>query len=392
MTAFWILVAIGAVIYFVRKARAATTPAAADRELLQRQHEPEGAREVSVTGLTRSAPRGRAWDFHVLPDGGVFVLSSAVTLTVRGDAGRVREMDEWLRTSASVYFPERAIRLAIFMSRHNLECPEVEDFRKKIVRQVRNGAKAKVQAEQDPAVLSGDPELAKDLLAQAEHDVYEELAERPSYWRTLDEIEIERPADLSADDAFLASVSHDPAKLRHFSNALGRTVRVAIVREGQGLPEWVELVNAGLAWRGTDIPPAALARVYKLADINAAAKLQKPVRRKADAAAVLTPEVIARLPDISRAFLVKPVPEEIQRGVEQFGWAVCHANLFLETIRCAEHVKMALERTESEFDEWLIDGDCCKKARSAADRQPTRRRPKNLPPYHVGCSAYVQVH
>lgn len=371
-----IVVVVGIVIFFILKATA------------------------TQSGLTsasdRVAPRGPAWE--TTTENGILNLipSKSVSLSLVGNKDGVHEVERFLSKSATVHFPERALKLAILMSRHNVECPEVEQWRKKIVSTVHGAAKKEVAKRRDVVALAqGDSDLTDDVLNDLMFDAvdraYEELSERPSYFRSLDELEVVRPEKLNSDDAFLELASHDPERIQQYFHIEGRAGKVVFVDEDQRLQEWIELVSSGLATRGPEISAAALVAAYKLADINAAVQAAKPIRRKADAVAFLTPEVVARLPNINRAFMYKPLDQKLAQGMRDFGWIYCHACLLLETLRCAEHVKVQLEHGIGKDDAWHIEGECCKPSRSASERESTRRLPAKLPPFHVGCQAKLNI-
>lgn len=330
------------------------------------------------------------WSPSQTKAGLVVTLSSDVTLTFSGGAEATREVENYLRSSSNLHYPERALRLALLMSRLNVECLEVEEWRKKLVASIQRRARAKIDAKATMAELhKSDPDLYKEILEDAEQEAFENLEENPCFWRTLDELLIPRPKNLSDDDMFLAYINNSIEVLSAF-NLTWVKPGTAVRLTDHGFVEWTKLVNAGLALRGADTPTDALVNLYKLAELNAVLQLPKPFRKKADAKVAITSDLILKLPDISKVFYLKPMPKNIEAAEEAFGWGLTHAKLVLDTVRTFEAVQMAIADSRGDEAQFQIYGECCKKSVAASGRNPTTRLPPKLPPFHISCDARLE--
>lgn len=325
----------------------------------------------------------------------VLKLSESVSITLQGPLNAGQEIERYLVQTRGERFPERAPGLAILMSRLNIEVPEIEAFRKSILTKVERAALSAVAKNRDIGELrTNDPELLNDLLEEREQEAYEELDGRPSHWRDLSELRVPRPSALEGDDALLAKVNHDPNLLWVYSGFAGDQARARRVPDGESIEPWVALVETGLAMRGADIPAENLVTAFTLAELNAALRPEKPIRRKAAARDLLTGEAVNLLPDIRRVFLLKPMDAEARRALEGFEWVRTQAALLVETVASAEQSQVAMLTAPvgTRGAHWSVYGECCARARALQERSDdSGRRPRQLPPFHIGCEARVEV-
>lgn len=322
-------------------------------------------------------------------------LSDSVTVTLQGPISAAQEVESYLVRSRGKSFPDRAPGLAVLMSRLNVEVPEIEEFRKSVLAKVQRAAVAAVSKNRDIAKLRAeDPDLLQDLLETAEEEALEALDGRPSMWRTLDELRVSRPTTLEADDALLAKVKHDARLLWVYSGFASDQAKARRVRDEESIEPWVALVDSGLATRGADIPAENLVTAFTLAELNDALKPDKPIRRKAAAVPQLTGPALAALPGIRRTFLVKPLDADTTRAIEGFEWVRTQAALLVETVASAEFSQIAMLKAPqgTRGAHWSVFGECCSRARKLQDQDDVSgRRPRQLPPYHIGCEARVEV-
>ena len=349
----------------------------------------EDLRSERQSDAVTSDLRAPAWTAVASDNGIVVKLSSDVTFTLAGPPAAAHEVETYLRSTGHLHYPERALKLALLMSRLNVGCPEIEAWRARLIASVERQARSAASVRQSaPDLEDSDPDLYREIFEEARDEAFAELEEKPSSWRSLDELATPRPHKLSDDDAFLDYVGHDIEVLRAFDQTWVRAGAATRLHD-RGFVEWTKLVDAGLALRGADIPSEALVKVFKLSELNEAIRPPKPIRRKAEAEAQLTKQAIANLPNIGRVFYLKSMPPEVEAAEEAFGWSLTHAKLLLDTVRTFESVAKTLESAEGEGEYW-IHGECCKASINAGGREPSRRLPARLPPFHISCEARLE--
>jgi hypothetical protein len=341
----------------------------------------------------RRAPIAVPWETRPTERGLALELPGSITLTLIGDADGPASLEQLLRATMGQRFIERSGALAVAMSRANVECPEVEAWRVKSLaaadRLLRKKLKEEIAA--DPEFLEdfdGDEQAALDSLYG---DAADELPECASHWIGRDLLRVPRPESLASDDVLLDHVQDRPEAvyaLFRLADRIGRGFRPS---KWDWMPGIDALIEAGAARRGTDLPPEAVIEATKMADLRAALPEGVKIRRKADALPHLTEQVIERLPGLEEVVFIDPLPDQVAAALPAWRWSSVHAQLLLETIVCAERVAATLEEPLGEGDEWAISGDCCKRSRAAAERDSSRRKPKALPPFHVGCQAELEV-
>jgi hypothetical protein len=382
----WIVVAAIFIVIFVFRRRRRRRAAKPQVSVTISHASGSTLSSLGASVPNRNASRKDFWEWAETKTNLSITLSADVRLTFTGGSA-ARKVEEFLRTSSDLRYPERAMRLAVMMSELNIECLEVEQWRNRIVASVRSQAKSLIESQHNALELrDSDPDLLQELISTAEDDLLHEMDERPSGWRTFEELSISRPRDLQEDDLFLSYVKNDYDILIAYSQCRGRP-RKAVRLHDRGFVEWTRLVEAGLALRGSDVPLESLIEVFSIVQLNEILKPTKPIRRKKDALALFTPQIVHKLPDISKIFYLKPVPAEVESSERAFSWASTHAKLILDTVRTYEAVVLALQRINGEYSYFHVYGECCKESRKAQEREPTERLPKRLPPFHIGCEA-----
>lgn len=317
---------------------------------------------------------------------GVLELSRDVRLTLKGEPAAVAEVEAFLRTMPS----QRggyAERLAMLQARLNVECPEVEAFRAKVVKAADKAGRDAVRIA-DPDLEQKDPTAFEELVEEASNDAFDTLDERPGDWIPLEHLRIERPTNLDTDDYLMERLGHERALVTALGYFGGAHDRAFAVERNEWLQPMIQLCERGFAVRGPDIPLDKLAASYALKDLNEALRPPKPIRRKAQAAEAMTPEVAARLPKVSLRFYIAPLGDKLEEALLAYAWAPTHARLIVTTVRTAlESAGTVADREAG--DGWQIMGECCKRARDAELAEPTKRRPARMPPFHIGCGATV---
>lgn len=338
-----------------------------------------------------SGPEITAWRSEDVPEGQKLVLSERVTLTLRGpSAGAVVEK---LRATMGMEWQSRIPQIALSLARHNVECPEVDSWRRRLRALADQLSRETVATGHDIAKLAqDDPDLLSDLLERARNAAFDEVTELHGLdGRARRELNVRRPRDLTTDDALLGRLN-DAALMGVYAYAADWAGEAVRIDEGGDLDEWVKLAEAGLVLRGDAVPPEALAKVYTLEELNAALQPEKPIRRRVAAALLLTPEAAARLPDIRRVFYVITPEPGTAEALAAFAWAMAHARLLVITADTAERTATAIREGRAAGAEMFsISGDCCKDSESM-ERKPMHVLPASLPPYHIGCRARVLAH
>lgn len=339
---------------------------------------------------TPRAPSSPPWSLSRTSRGAEIQLPGSLSLSLDGEPSSIDSVMAFLNRTMGQRFPGRLGELAMLMSRLNVESPEVEAWRQKIVGQLQPKVTRATKALEKNEDYEGcDPE---ELMSDAAIDLLDEHSERPSEYVEWLDLVVDRPTALSDDDAFLAYVDHEPAALAALlgnTQRIGRAVRIEDERWREG---WNRLVTCGAAVRGDRAPAEALVDAVTIKDLRAALPDGVKIRRKTDAIEHLDEAVRQHLPGLDRVYYLKPLTDEISRGLMPFRWALTHSRLLLETLVCAERCAAALEQPRQQGDMYEIYGDCCTRSRKASERDPATRKPKALPPFHIACTAEVEVH
>ena len=334
-------------------------------------------------------PEITAWRAEDVPEGQTLILSDRVSLTLRGpNAGAVVEQ---LRATIGMEWQARIPQIALSLARHNVVCPEIDAWRQRLRALADDLARKTVATGHHIAKLGhDDPDLLSDLLERARNAAFDEVAElRGLDWYARRELNIRRPRDLTTDDALLGRLN-DSGLMGAYAYAADRAGEAVRIDAGDDLEEWVKLAEAGVVRRGDAVPPEALAKVYTLEELNAALQPETPIRRRVAAALLLTPEAVARLPDIGRVFYVITPEPGTAEALAAFAWATAQARLLVITVDTAERAaKAILEGQAAGTQMFSIDGVCCKESESM-EHEPMRRPPGSVPPYHIGCRARLQ--
>lgn len=383
-----IVAAVILVLYalYVRFVRTSKAPAKSGGATLPRKS--SDARGIEVT----------LWKSEDIPNGQSVKLSNSVTLTFIGAgadkvtqflAGTVhRERDPEKRVQLA---RARTLNLALLMSQENIECPEVDAWRVAVLKRIEKAARAAV-AEGGLLAEPGrftDEEI-EEALQDARSDALADVGV-PDYIE-LEELAAPRPDDPTVDDALIARLSQhvpDVGDLMFYIKHAGTLIESHADRSKASLSA---LTAAGFALPGHAAPPDAIVERYKVAELRAAIEESQKIRRKAEAVSLLTADVAVRLPGIDRMFYIKPLSAQDAAAMAAFRWIHTHAELIATTFRCAERAAIAVAESRGLPDvAFTISGECCRESKAWANRDLSRRRPTSLPPFHIGCTAELEV-
>lgn len=288
-------------------------------------------------------------------------------------------------------FIERLGELTILTSTRNVESPDVEQWRTKIVKQALPKVEKEVARQMSADDFDEENYDYDDVFDDVASDYFYEHSERPSDYIELRDLLLDRPASITQDDQLLDYLNNDPKALYFLLKNYHWIGRAMWARDRVWRPGLDALVESGAALWGKEIPVSALIDGIKIADLRKALPDEVKIRRKSDALEHIDETVLNKLPDLDDWFYIKALPGSLEAGVDAVRWSYNHARLILETFVCSERCAAMLELPKEPGAEYQIEGDCCARSRKAAERDPSSRKPRSLPPFHVACSAAVSV-
>ncbi len=340
------------------------------------------------------------------PDG-AWILNSDSTfpLTLEGITQPTAEeikkiLDE--QFSGGTYYAAIDALVAI-IARSNVRCREVDEyvtqFRPQYLQEIESLKQS--SAEWTPA----SEKDREDLVSTFRQQAMESLDIRPDCdLETLFECE---PTDATFDDALIDRFGYD--NFRFYLRYAGNLNKVRVIPAGHYERSGFDnLVTAGLAIRGPDIPLSAILEAFKLKEMAGLVPESTfpAFRKKAQAVGYLMmlPDIkerIGRVRALRELFQLKPLPEEFSKvDLRRISATWKHANevasLIARTYVQSCYAKQHLGRDQKllpSITGWGVlslprQGSCPYCKRAAAKLYPKHRPPQV--PLHIGCCCLVQ--
>lgn len=344
---------------------------------------------VIDTGALRAAGEGE-WVLN--PKAPLFLTLVGSTKTVAQEVQAALKLNQ--------FGAHKAHELTLLVACHNLRFKEVDAFLEAL--RPRYEEQLSRFKASHPEWTSASEKDREDLLTQFEVQLRSSLGIDIGQ---ADLIELLKgpSAAFEVDDALLKQFGNHLDLYPFYLSQLGRVSKVATVKaDDWSRPQWERLVELGKALRGKDILRADVLESMKLKELNDLLQgvLEKPATRKAKAieAALALPDIDARLEKVlafRELFTVVPpdgVPlEQLQAS---FRYANQLALVVQQTYVTGVSTLETLQERKQDadiYDAWEVMNwkqphpQCaqafCKK---------TARKPSQLPPFHVGCTCFLQ--
>lgn len=332
-----------------------------------------------------------------VPNGYILNPRSPLPLSLLGLS---RERTLALKSKLDVAWIEHGVieETALLFAKENLRCPEIEAFSSELKRAV--DLEVERQRASSPEWASASEKDREDLLAMFTEAAIDKLPTRPGRMRELGALLAGPPEDATVDDALLArfGVDADAYKSYMYLAAGARVVR-SVPADDYYRKRFELFAAQGLARRGLDIPMPDILSSLRLKDLNGFLKgtVAKPVGRKAKAI-----ELVLTLPDLKDRLsktmsfrelfqILPPEGMDVDAIARSFAWASAVAQLLCYTYSAGNRSL----RTISERGDYgsrrfkVMAGECCASC-TPLDGKTYKSRPTKLPPYHLGCSCWLE--
>lgn len=340
-----------------------------------------------------------------------FNSDTAFPLTLRGlDGTTARSIHDIFSGLVSGW--DKRQKIVPLIAKLNIECVEIDDY----VRNYRSAYLAAVEnsKQQSPEWRSSGELDREDMLLEFRRTAVSSLPVVPQASRNYHESSYdcavalfdEKPADITVDDDLINRFGFD--NIQFYLRVYDPTAACQPCHERDlDHPErkqFENLVTAGLAVRGIDIPPASIVAGLRLKDMNelVSGLAPKPFGRKAKAA-----EFLLQLPDLKERigkelplrsfFCPLPLPAEfsrveLQKVADSIAYAALISSLVVQTFQAARQFKETVGSDSQFVSGWSVEADqtACKTCRDAAARKYARRNPPNLP-IHIGCRCWLRT-
>jgi len=331
------------------------------------------------------------------PNSWVLKPRSPLPITVEDVSKDAAEKLKFLLERAT-YWSEKVPQIAYLIAVSNARFKEVDEFLTDYRRFFDTKIDSAITASKDWVDASERDKTA--LMAEFRMQVKDEM---PIYVEGVDELLSGRPTDFTMDDALLKRFSGDAELYEFYLSRLRRVDKAEVVKaEWSWWKSWEKLADMGLALRGRDIPRKAILETLKLADLNDLLRdsALKPFRRRAQAmdAALAMPDLDARLSDkiaFREQFLIL-APEDLDTTTlrDCFSYASALALLVQRTYfsgRQTLEIIDEYQQDRSSYEGWKITNAEEPMPLCAAKYcREFKRMPKNLPPFHVGCTCELE--
>jgi hypothetical protein len=297
------------------------------------------------------------------------------------------------------YWSEKIPQIAYIIAATNAKFQEVDDFISK--------CKPIFDAEiESLKAASPDWKEASERDREALMDEFRQQAKAkmPVHAEGIEDLLSGEPTNISIDDTLLRRFGGNATLYEFYLSTLGRAGKVQIVKaEASWRKSWEELVGMGLALRGKDIPRNALLETLKLADLNDLLRgtTPKPLTRKAPAidALIALPDLDARLSDrisYREHFLIQPPGDVDVKDLRNcFAYASALALLVQSTYFSARNTLRTVQEYQedpSSYDGWSVTNTDEPVPQCAVQYcRDYKRKPKSLPPFHIGCTCELEL-
>lgn len=321
---------------------------------------------------------------------------SPLPLTIRrGSISDAKEMKKMLDGEAQ--WQQNLSELTFLIAQHNIECIELEEF----IYQARSESSGYIEKRKHGSKewIQSSEKDKSDLTREFQVAALENLSTKPANNQALSTLIFGDPGDVTVDDELLHIFSGNKGLYHFYISALGWSSEVnRIPADHYDRKNWESLVDLGLAKRGKDIPVEELLDDLRIKDINEyfSDRLDKKLTRKARDIefAATQPDVLDVLSKhISfREMFQISEPEGIELSSIRtcYEYAAAQAKIIRDTYVTGYHTLDTLENArEAEYDGWEIKAeDCCRQCSKLSGKK-TKRKPSNLPPFHIGCTCSI---
>lgn len=289
--------------------------------------------------------------------------------------------------------------LTFLIAQNNIQCIEVNEFisglqqevETHINQQIHNSSEWDIASEKDQA----------DMLLEYRATAIENLSTHPSNEQALATLLYGEPHDDTADDELLSLFSGNVGLYRFYMMSLGRSSLkpVKVAADDYYRKQYEELVNLNFARRGKDIPLADMLEGLRMKDINEmfADRLEKKFGRKAQAVeyALSQPDAIDILGkhiSFREMFqILEPENLDVAELKQCYEYAGALAEIIRDTYVTGYRTLDTLEDArDADYDGWEIEAEDCCRSCSKVNGKKTKRKPANLPPFHIGCTCSLE--
>lgn len=315
------------------------------------------------------------------------ILKNANLATAKKVSDTLGNMPSWGDPSELTYL----------ISQHNLEFPQIDEIISNIKPKIESSVEQQINSCEE--WNESDNLDREDLKTEFIINAIESIDFGCISEDIIETLVFHKPEDLTADDEFLKSYSGDKNLLHFYFFQIGRGPRlVKIEADSHARSTWNEMVKTGLALQGKNIPIELLAKKLKVKEINEmfSDRLDKKIRLKSDAIsyAMEQPDLlekVSKIISLRELFVINP-PDDVDVSVLEscYRYAGALAKIVQDThnrcIRIEQTLKLAKPKSI-----WGIESeDCCHEC-SSLDGKEYKTKPKNLPPYHIGCNCRLDI-
>jgi hypothetical protein len=390
MWLFWLIVAAVIVFWLLKKSKASEGRSSASVSA--------PSAKISVSSRNGSSEQQTKVGYQATSDGGFqiggnlpFPLTlygldrdDAAKLVSAMELGQEYEIGEWF---------------GHLVAEKNVRCKELDDWLADAKPAI---AKLVAQRAQASTEWASATDLDKqDILAEFQGSAVDQLPVRPGFVDSATTLLFEEPHDITVDDALLSRFKDNPKNYQALLYAISAGSKVQAVPAGDYRRKtFEELTEKGFMRRGQEISleDVLAGMTMKQMQEIAGSDAPKKFTRKAQAIEFLMslPDVRQRLEKVisfRELFQLKPI-----EGVDLNELAKAHAfsaevaRVVLRTLRAGLGTQRLVDSSKDwEVDGWVLESEeCCPSCRKIHGKT-WKRLPQNLPPYHMGCEARIEM-
>jgi hypothetical protein len=290
---------------------------------------------------------------------------------------------------------EKFIQLA---ARKNIRCKELEAWISESKAQVRDYVKAHILANEEWKTAS---KLDKqDILQQIQLEAVNQLDTRPADIDAAITLLLDEPTDITADDALLEKFKDSPDTFKSLLGILDFGTKVKKYSSDDYYRKaFEELHKQGLMRRGSEIPMEDILASMTMKQMQEIAGSDAPKKFTRKAHAI---EILMALPDLQdrlgkvmsfrELFQLKPIDGlDMNTVAKSFAYSTAAAKTIHRTLSHS-HKSQSMrvnEPGQEEVYEWHLESEYCCPSCKKKHGTKWKRRPSQLPPYHVGCDAWI---
>lgn len=388
MWLFWLIVIVAVVLYLLRKSNTSpdtSTSSSSNLKITVLSHSESDDQKTKV-GFVPTNDGG----FQIGPDLPLPLTlygldqADAAKLVAALEQGREYEIEEWFNH---------------LVAQKNVLCKELAEWLAYAKPTIKRLVDMKRLASPEWETAS---DLDKeDFLSEFLGAAVEELDQRPGYIETARTLLFEEPHDLTVDDALLSRFKDTPDTYRSLLYAISAGSKVQASPAGDYRRKtFEELTEKGFMRRGQEIPLEDILASMTMKQMQEIAGAEAPRKftRKVQAIEFLTVfldtrQRLEKTISFRELFQLKPM-----EGIDLDALAKAHAyssevsRVILKTLRAGLRSQQLKESSKDwEVDGWELDSsDCCPHCRKLHGKT-WKRLPQKLPPFHIGCTASIDM-